>query len=398
MNHRADIAIVGGGLVGLSLAASLGRTPLKTIMLEKQVGSIAEISPLDARTTGLAISSVRFFQSIGLWSTLAPHATAIHVLHITEQGNFGVARVEQDASADEPIGYMVPNQELLNALGGHVSQLDQVCIMNNFELSGLCAKEDGYLLTGKQQNEQPLQVHGRLMAACDGAGSMVRQLLGIGFQRKDYKQTAIISNIQVGSPQAHTAFERFTAHGPLAVLPIGGDRYALVWTLARDQVKGYLDMTDDHFIAALQAAFGQRLGVIEAVGQRVSYPLSLVVADQLVAWRSVLLGNAAQALHPVAAQGFNLGLRDVQALTTLLQREQFELANVEPVLRNYACARKVDRDRTVKLTDGLTRIFRAQGKIPRVLRSACITGLGSSSLLQSIFLQGNMGISQLLAE
>ncbi len=389
-----DVVIVGGGLVGTALAAALAKSPLSILLLEQNTVAAVAANILDLRTTGLSRSSATIFQQIGLWEKIEPLVTAIEKLDISEQGGYGSARIDAREFEMSPVGYMAPNLDLIKILSEYVQGLENVSIQAPASLVALEKNAQGYLLQCSS-GEDELQVQASLVVGADGARSKLRSLLAIDSSHKDYAQTAIISNVRPEKLHNNCAYERFTQHGPLAILPIQDQHCALIWTHANEQAAAHMALDDDAFLAALQQAFGHRLGRLEAVGERVSYPLSMTTASALYKPAAVLLGNAAQSVHPVAAQGFNLGLRDVQSLVGLLQQQDYKLDGLDQLLKVYADSRVADREHVIKLTDGLTRMFAAQFPAARALRGVGLRVLGALAPLQRVLLNRNSGMRYL---
>ena len=389
-----DVVIVGGGLVGTALAAALAKSPLSILLLEQNTVAAVAANILDLRTTGLSRSSATIFQQIGLWEKIEPLVTAIEKLDISEQGGYGSARIDAHEFEMSPVGYMAPNLDLIKILSEYVQGLENVSIQAPASLVALEKNTQGYLLQCSS-GENELQVQASLVVGADGARSKLRSLLAIDSSHKDYAQTAIISNVRPEKLHNNCAYERFTQHGPLAILPIQDQHCALIWTHASEQAAAHMALDDDAFLAALQQAFGHRLGRLEAVGERVSYPLSMTTASALYKPAAVLLGNAAQSVHPVAAQGFNLGLRDVQSLVGLLQQQDYKLDGLDQLLKVYADSRVADREHVIKLTDGLTRMFAAQFPAARALRGVGLRILGALAPLQRVLLNRNSGMRYL---
>jgi len=389
-----DVVIVGGGLVGTALAAALAKSPLSILLLEQNTVAAVAANILDLRTTGLSRSSATIFQQIGLWEKIEPLVTAIEKLDISEQGGYGSARIDAREFEMSPVGYMAPNLDLIKILSEYVQGLENVSIQAPASLVALEKNAQGYLLQCSS-GENELQVQASLVVGADGARSKLRSLLAIDSSHKDYAQTAIISNVRPEKLHNNCAYERFTQHGPLAILPIQDQHCALIWTHASEQAAAHMALDDDAFLAALQQAFGHRLGRLEAVGERVSYPLSMTTASALYKPAAVLLGNAAQSVHPVAAQGFNLGLRDVQSLVGLLQQQDYKLDGLDQLLKVYADSRVADREHVIKLTDGLTRMFAAQFPAARALRGVGLRILGALAPLQRVLLNRNSGMRYL---
>lgn len=389
-----DCVIVGGGLVGMSLASALAESAYKILLLEQNNTAPLHNNVLDLRTTGLTRSSEKVLTQAGLWDAIRAHVTPIERLDISEQGNFGGARIDANEHQLSPIGYMMPNDRLMSILSEHVSTQDNLTVWSPAKLEALTKREQGYQLT-LDIDGQPQTVNANLLVGADGARSQVRQLLHMGFDYKDYQQTAIISIVRPEKAHNNIAYERFTAHGPLAVLPVQEQCCALIWTQPTQHSKNYLEMDDASFLNALQKAFGYRLGRFQAVGKRSAYPLSLTVSQTLTEADAVLIGNAAQSVHPVAAQGFNLGLRDVQTLVNCLASSNPAHADMNALLAEYRRARQKDRDHVIKLTDNLTRLFAPQATPIKAMRSIGLRMIANLPFAQRNVLRRNFGLRYL---
>ncbi len=240
-------------------------------------------------------------------------------------------------------------------------------------------------------------LHCDLLVAADGARSSVRDMMGITAQQADYGQRAVIGNLLPEMPLENRAYERFTPQGPLALLPIADERAAFVWTVSENDAERVLALDDQSFLAELQDAFGYRLGTLSRVGKRAAYPLVLSKAVRLTATRSVLIGNAAHGLHPVAAQGFNLGMRDVAALCdciadALQDAEAFDAGDAE-MLHHYASWRRSDQRKLVRFTDGLVRLFGSTNAPLRALRNVGMLGFDLIPGVRSVFAKHTMGLA-----
>lgn len=386
-----DLVIVGGGLVGMSLAVALADTPLSILLLEQNRVAPVHANHLDLRTTGLTRSSERLFTTAGVWPSLHKHATPIERLEISELGAFGCARIDGQRHGISPIGYMLPNHALIAVLSEQIAKCKNINVKSPASLQTLRSLDQGVELRVDQDG----QVHTyttALVVGVDGANSKVRELLHFSVTQKDYGQSAIITNVLPQLPHNNTAYERFTEVGPLAVLPIQEHHCALIWTHASEAVSDYVELNDQEFLQRLQSEFGYRLGKFIQVGKRVAFPLSLTVSESLCTDNVVLLGNAAQSVHPVAAQGLNLGLRDVKALVELLKKYQFHSEDYSQMLSEYEQMRIADRNHVIRLTDSLTRIFAVQASPLKSLRSLGIRAVGALPVVQRALLRRNLGM------
>jgi 2-octaprenyl-6-methoxyphenol hydroxylase len=344
-----DVAIVGGGLVGASLAAALAPGGRRIALIEQAPPSFAAPA-WDERCIGLNDASVRILCGLGAWRAIRPDAEPIVSTHISERGRFGVARVTAAEAGLEALGYNTPLRAIHQAL------LARVLEHGNVEM--LCPETVHSLQPGSESVAVVLagsRLSARLVIAADGARSVVRSLLGIGADTRDYGQTAVTTSVRPTRPHRNVAYERFTPDGPIAVLPRPDGSSTVVWMLPPQRAQEALGWSGDTFLEKFQSAFGNRLGRFTAVGQRAAYPLARVMAHNLTAPRVVFAGNAAQTLHPVAAQGFNLGLRDAATLADLLTDPGDP--GRDDLLAEYVRRRQADRRAVAGFTDTLVRLF-----------------------------------------
>ena len=391
-DDAVDVAIVGGGLVGASLALGLRDTPLRVALIEAASPPSGE-ARWDERCIALNHASHRIFDALGVWSALAPHATPIRSTHISERGRFGVARFAASEAGLEALGYNLPVRVLGETLLRRAAALPNVTMLCPAALQALEPGGDANALSLHLDGER--RVRARLVVAADGMDSAVRRQLGIDAERRDYEQSAIVTAVRVTRPSDGCAYERFTPDGPIALLPKPGDACSLVWTTPAESLRERLAWSDEEFLAQAQAAFGERLGRFTALGRRQSWPLSRVVSARLTAPRTVFVGNAAQSLHPVAAQGFNLGLRDVATLAERLAAQVREPGDADPgaaaLLAEYETLRGRDRLRTADFTDQLVRLF--SNRVPglRGLRHLGLLALDLAPPLKDAMLWQNLG-------
>jgi len=353
VNDDYDIAIIGGGLVGASLAVALAGSPLRVVLVEAAAPPAS--SPLwDERCIALNDASQRIFDSYGVWEALRADAAPIVATHISERGRFGTARFAASEAGLPALGYNVPLRAIGAALTARMQGLKNLTLLQPARLSALKPGADAVELTIESAGAMRT-ISARLVAAADGARSAVRELLGIAAERRDYAQHAIVSAVRLSRPHQGVAYERFTPDGPIALIPKLDQAASLVWTLPDEQVEARLALSDAEYLALAQDCFGGRLGRFTELGRRWSHPLARVLSGSLTAPRTVFIGNAAQSLHPVAAQGFNLGLRDVAALAAGIAGAADPGA--EAILAAYAERREQDRGRVSDFTDLMVRTF-----------------------------------------
>ena len=356
-----DVAVCGGGLVGATLALALAELALDVVLIEAQpFGTVGQPS-FDERTTALSNGSRRIFDALRVWPLLEREATAIRRIHISDRGRFGFARLDAAEQGLSALGFVVVNRAMGAALWSRL-QGSSVRILAPAKVRGM------RLVDGRQRIECDLGAQGsaaveaKLAIAADGAQSALREAAGIGAQTWNYDQTALVTNVLTQRFHDHVAYERFTPSGPLALLPMSEGRVGLIWTFTPDLAQSVAQANDTDFLARLQDAFGFRLGRFMRVGTRQLYPLALTRADEHIADRLAIVGNAAQTLHPIAGQGFNLGLRDAASLAEVLadgraqQRDAFDPGD-GLWLERYREWRVADRTNIVRFTDGLVRLF-----------------------------------------
>ena len=390
MSVQFDIAIVGGGLVGSSFACALAysraSSSYRIALIDSQ--PLAEINfkadQLDGRSIALALSSKKMLSALGMWDSLQQHATPIKNIHISDQGRFGATRLDSQRYEVESFGYLVPAEHLIHTLNEQVDSLENVTRIQPYKVSAIENHQDHVILKGDGDD-----IQATLLIAADGANSFIRKTLGIGVEEKQYQQSAIVGCLQCEQAHNNTAYERFTDEGPLALLPREGDRCGFIWMNPAECAESNLALDDQAFIEKLQAAFGFRLGHIKAVSKRFSYPLALLMSEQRVQQRVVLIGNAAQTLHPIAGQGLNLALRDIAELVELL--DQNELNNIDEKLREYENKRQPDIEKTVRFTDRLNFLFNADYPVLKQSRGLGLAMLGAIPVLEERIVKQNLG-------
>lgn len=368
-----DIIIVGGGLVGASLACALSQSQsdLRIAIIEsfpfKSEGS--EYQPaFDARSVALSYTSKQVFEAIGLWSSINKlGVAAIKKIHVSDRGHAGVTRLNAADENVEALGYVIETRVIGEALFSTLKKQKNISLIAPVELKEFDLNEDNASASIEYKGKNKT-ITAKLLVAADGGDSVVRRLSGVKTRSREYNQAAVIANIATDQPHNHQAFERFTDSGPLALLPMAAtekeaNRYSLVWTINSSEEEAVMSWDDETFLHKLKERFGERAGQFLSVSKRHVYPLSLMRTQEHVRERLAIIGNAAHTLHPVAGQGFNLGLRDVAALSQVIidaSRSNDDEINDIGALKNlkaYEAWRRRDHIQTAMATDGLVRLF-----------------------------------------
>ncbi|MFL1408889.1 FAD-dependent monooxygenase [Acinetobacter baumannii] len=379
---QQQVIIVGGGMVGLSLSLMLAKANIAVKLLEAvkypnyDDQNVAPYhSSFDARNTALSRRSVQIYQKLGLWDALQQHATPILQVHITEQGSFGKARLIAEQEKIESFGQVIENAWLGRVLLTQVRQQPLIELIDGVQVTALTQDAEQVHIEA-QRGDEVLKLESKLLIAADGRDSFCRQAIGVGVDVHDYDQVAIVTTVQTSKPHEHVGFERFSALGPLALLPLPGEyRRSVVWPVKKGTEGEWLgEENDQHFLDALQKTYGDRAGKFEKTGKRFSYPLSQVLAHKQAVGRVILMGNAAHTIHPVAGQGFNLCLRDADVLLRYLVNQlsaSDDIGNPDNLLA-YEQARLSDQQRVIKFCDTVVRGFSNQNPLLKLIRN---TGL-----------------------
>ncbi|EKN3489426.1 2-octaprenyl-6-methoxyphenyl hydroxylase [Yersinia enterocolitica] len=350
-----SVIIVGGGMAGATLAlaiSSLTHGKMPVALVEAQRPDSRQHPGFDARAIALAHGTCQQLDSIGLWSALADCATAIEHVHVSDSGHSGFVNLRAQDYRVPALGQVIELCDAGKRLFALLQKAPGVTLHCPAKMVDVVRTAESATVT--LDNGQ--QLHAKLLVAADGSHSALAQACNIQWQQQDYQQIAVIANVTTSELPNGRAFERFTHHGPLALLPMSQGRSSLVWCHAKED-RAQVDSWDDaRFLAELQRAFGWRLGKMLHAGKRHSYPLQLLTATRHVSHRLALVGNAAQTLHPIAGQGFNLGLRDVMSLAETIARAGNDPGDYK-VLSQYQLRREPDQQATIGITDGLIRLF-----------------------------------------
>ncbi len=390
-----DVLVVGGGMVGASLGCALGATRLRVAVVEAVAFDNDSQPSFDERTVALTYGSRRIFEGIGVWADIARHdATPILRIHVSDRGHGGVTHLDTRDAGEEALGYVVPNRVVGAALMGKLRRLSGTLLLSPSRVTNLAVLEDRVRVTARTDGGGR-ELDARLLVIADGGDAFTRRQLDIRVRETPYDRSALVTTVTSDRDHNGSAYERFTANGPLALLPVAERGYAVVWTLPTDVAEQHLGLESGEFCRRLQVCFGDRAGRFEAVGVRRLYPLALSRIEDPVRARTVVIGNAAHTVHPVAGQGFNLGLRDVATLADVLSDAVTADGDIGSarVLHRYAARRRRDTAAVTWFTHGLVRIFSSR-RLPMVAaRNLGLLGIDVLPPLKRGLLRRTMGLS-----
>ena len=373
VDKDVDILIVGGGIIGATLMLALAPLGFRLCMIDTRALSFNTASHFDARSLALSPASIRILKQLGVWSKVEQASTAIRNIHISQEGQFGQARLIADGA--DPLGSVLEMQALSQVLWSLIDHSHVVApaTLTQYDRTTQTA-------TLKTDLGERLLIRSKLIVAADGSNSSMRKFCKVQTKIKNYNQEAVVANIGLARAHQHWAYERFTKKGPIALLPLSGKRSSLIWTQSPEDAQHLMLLTDNAFLQALQHTFGYRLGRFVSVGRRTSFPLREVTLAAQVVDGVVFVGNAAHTLHPVAGQGFNLGLRDVAMLA-----ECIAATGLSPeTLQRYQALRHSDQSTILSLTDGLIQLFSNQFPGVSHARSLGLMALDNVSFLKRI--------------
>ncbi|MDX2228790.1 MAG: FAD-dependent hydroxylase [Leptolyngbyaceae cyanobacterium bins.349] len=350
-----DVAIVGGGIVGLTLACALKESGLRIALIEAKVESAA-VSRGQAYHVNLLSS--RIFAGIGVWSQMRPGVNPIEQIRLSDQDYPGTVQFKLQDLQTPALGYVSEHRVLLEGLRSFLTQCDRVTSLCPVEVVTTQFEPDGVALTLRQDGQE-WNVRSRLLVAADGARSPIRQKAGISTIGWQYWQSCVVAFIKPEKAHRNIAYERFQADGPFAILPLPENLCRIVWTAPKQEAAAILALKEDEFLAKLKTRYGDQMGELELVGDRYLFPVQLMHSRQYVQPRLALIGDAAHCCHPVGGQGVNLGIRDAAALAEVLQtaHQQGKDIGELTVLRRYERWRKLENWKILAFTDLLDRLF-----------------------------------------
>jgi len=393
MQQDYDILIAGGGLAGNCLALALKDTGLKIAIVEAKSREQLYASPAGDRALALAAGTVMMLDVLGIWQGISHAATAIKHIHISDRGHFGKTRLSAQKEHVDALGYVITARDMETHVANLMTEtgIELICPAR---VVGLMSGDNEVCVSLKQGNES-LNVSAGLLVGADGGLSSVRKLLDIAQQVTEYGQTALVTTVKSKLPNKNTAYERFTASGPLALLPVAKNQCSVVWTRTTEDAKALMLGSEADFLVELQQCFGFKLGELSLIAPRRAFPLSLIRAEKMIAGRTVIIGNAVHQLHPVAGQGFNLGLRDVVCLAEMLikQHEQNQDIGAADFLTGYAVSRKKDHDRTIGFTDAVVKIFSNEWLALAVARNVGLALLDHIPVAKTLLTRRAMGLA-----
>ncbi|HCG8769836.1 2-octaprenyl-6-methoxyphenyl hydroxylase [Vibrio parahaemolyticus] len=385
-----DVVIVGGAMAGATLALAiehLSQGALRVAVVEPFKAQSDQHPGFDSRSIALSYGTVNLLRHLELWSAIEPFSTPIEHIHVSDRSHAGMTDITKHDVGVEALGYVVEladvgrvYQELLT----HSTAIDLYCPDSAKHITRTQENVTIELASGELLNA-------KLLVAADGAVSQCCQQIGLELSEHDFDQVAVIANIVTQEPHQGRAFERFTENGPVALLPMSDNRMSLVWCLRPDEAQIVMELSESEFLERLQQDFGWRLGAMQKVGLRASYPLLLRHRKQNISHRFAIVGNAAQTLHPIAGQGFNLGIRDVVTLAEELVKQGEDVGRYQGLIR-FSQRREADRNETIWLTSSLVHVFSNDLLAMRIGRNTALAAMDNLSIFKQPLLRHTLGL------
>lgn len=351
MSKTDNIVIVGGGPVGMVLALLLAKQNVASTVLEARKFGAAN---QDTRALALSYGTRRILEKLGIWHALSPHATAINTIHVSQKGSLGRSVLQAEDNQQEALGYVLSYGALCTVLNAQIQQFSSISLIDEASADEITYDINQATIRYTQLG-QPMQLHCALAVLADG-GRSLEEAAGLKRDTKEYGHDALITKVSAELPHNNIAYERFTAQGPMALLPNGTRDFSLVWTGKKELIAPLLTLTDAEFLAQFHTQFGDRVGRFLTVEKRMTFPLKLSQLQEADTPHLVVIGNAAQTMHPVAGQGFNVGLRDAEVLAQHIASEPATLGS-RAMLAAYRAMRKTDTKNGLLFTDFLVNVF-----------------------------------------
>ncbi|EGR3222257.1 2-octaprenyl-6-methoxyphenyl hydroxylase [Vibrio parahaemolyticus] len=385
-----DVVIAGGAMAGATLALAiehLSQGALRVAVVEPFKAQSDQHPGFDSRSIALSYGTVNLLRHLELWSAIEPFSTPIEHIHVSDRSHAGMTDITKHDVGVEALGYVVEladvgrvYQELLT----HSTAIDLYCPDSAKHITRTQENVTIELASGELLNT-------KLLVAADGAVSQCCQQIGLELSEHDFDQVAVIANIVTQEPHQGRAFERFTENGPVALLPMSDNRMSLVWCLRPGEAQIVMELSESEFLERLQQDFGWRLGAMQKVGLRASYPLLLRHRKQNISHRFAIVGNAAQTLHPIAGQGFNLGIRDVVTLAEELVKQGEDVGRYQGLIR-FSQRREADRNETIWLTSSLVHVFSNDLLAMRIGRNTALAAMDNLSIFKQPLLRHTLGL------
>ena len=386
-----DVLIVGGSLIGGTLACTLATGGLKSIVIDKAFISEQDTQQFDGRATAIAYTGKNLLEAINIWPSLKNHAAPILDIRVADQNSKFFLHFDHTHLTGEPLGYMVENRILRRAIFRESKKFPEINYLMPVELVEIDRRIEG--ITTRLEDGRI--IHSALIVGSDGRGSSVREHANIPVTQWSYKQTSIVCTVNHEKPHDNIAHEHFFAPGPFAILPLTGRRSSIVWTEDREQAQLLLSLPHDEFLEELSLRFGDFLGSLKIVGPKSHFPLSLHYAKNCTARRLALVGDSSHGLHPVAGQGLNMGFRDVAALAEVLV-DTYRLGldiGTPNCLKQYERWRRFDNTLMLAATDGLNRLFSNNISSIQLMRNLGLAAVNASGGLKKLFMRQAMGLT-----
>ncbi|CAK0751619.1 Ubiquinone hydroxylase UbiL [Azospirillaceae bacterium] len=385
-----DVVIVGGGLAGLTLACALGGAGVPTVCVDRDSPKTQTTENFDIRTTAVSFSSQQVLAAAGVWNDMVNGAAAINDIRVADKDSPFFVHYNFQEVGDHPLGWVLDNIVMRRALFARVAELPALTHLAPATVAQIERSPAGavtVLTDGRR-------IRSRLIVGADGRPSLCRRLAGIGVMRYDYGQNAIVCTIGHEKPHHGLAVEHFLPAGPFALLPLPDNRTSIVWSERRALAPTYVSLPDDQFLYELQRRAGDHLGALHLVGGRTHYPLSIMFAERHIDQRLALIGEAAHAIHPIAGQGLNMGLRDVAALAeTVVDCFRLGLDVGAPgVLTRYQQWRRFDNTLLAVVCDSLVRLFSNNFPPLRIARNLGLGAVQQLPPLKQFFMKHAMGV------